>query len=519
MIRVLLFLGFLAACALGFAWIADHPGEILLNWQGYRIETSVGVGLAALVLFGMGFVILWAVLRFVFRIPSLMSLATNARRRNKGYGALSRGIIAAGAGDYSAAHKASKDVAKFLPNEPLALLLKAQAAQLAGDRNGTESAFEEMARQPETRLLGLRGLYMEAARRGDSERANQHAVEAHRIAALAWAGNAVLEYRTANSDWEGALATLESNASAKLIDKATADRQRAVLLTAIAQQKETTDAGEALNLARKAIKLAPDLVPAVTLAATLFTRSGNMKKASRLIETTWAQIPHPDLARAYLDIRAGDSNADRLARAKTLNNLAAGHEESLVTLARAAVHAKDFALARETLAPLLEADQRPAARVCLVMAELEETEHGATGRVREWLARASRAPRDPAWIADGIVTDTWAPASPVSGKLDAFVWQAPTEHLSAPFADWQPAEYEQLLEKIEPTPALAATPLPAPTGDMLLPSQRYGLTAEKGAGAPADSVATPRPVVFPMAPPDDPGPRAQPKAKRWLGLF
>ncbi len=106
MIRVLLFLGFLAACALGFAWIADHPGEILLNWQGYRIETSVGVGLAALVLFGMGFVILWAVLRFVFRIPSLMSLATNARRRNNGYGALSRGIIAAGAGDYSAAHKA-----------------------------------------------------------------------------------------------------------------------------------------------------------------------------------------------------------------------------------------------------------------------------------------------------------------------------------------------------------------------------------------------------------------------------
>ncbi len=67
-----------------------------------------------------------------------------------------------------------------------------------------------------------------------------------------------------------------------------------------------------------------------------------------------------------------------------------------------------------------------------MMAELEEHEHGATGAVREWLARASRARRDPVWMADGIVYDAWAPASPITGKLDAFVWRAPEERLSAP---------------------------------------------------------------------------------------
>ncbi len=59
------------------------------------------------------------------------------------------------------------------------------------------------------------------------------------------------------------------------------------------------------------------------------------------------------------------------------------------------------------------------------MAEIEATEHGDHGKAREWALRAMRAKRDPAWVADGYVTDEWMPASPSTGKLDAFVWSAP----------------------------------------------------------------------------------------------
>src|SRR5437762_9576656 len=65
------------------------------------------------------------------------------------------------------------------------------------------------------------------------------------------------------------------------------------------------------------------------------------------------------------------------------------------------------------------------------MAENEEAEHGETGYAREWLARASRAPRDACWIADVVMSEQWLPASPVTGKLDAFVWQRPDERSSA----------------------------------------------------------------------------------------
>jgi HemY protein len=106
------------------------------------------------------------------------------------------------------------------------------------------------------------------------------------------------------------------------------------------------------------------------------------------------------------------------------------------------------------------------------MAELEEAEHGAAGRVREWLARATRAPRDAAWVADGLVSDRWMPVSPITGRLDAFVWTVPPATLGsqAPAIDEVLADLDdvpKLIEaKAEPvttvTPEVVAAPAPTP---------------------------------------------------------
>ena len=48
MIRVAVFLIALALIASGFAWFADRPGDLVLTWMGYRIETSLMVALVAL---------------------------------------------------------------------------------------------------------------------------------------------------------------------------------------------------------------------------------------------------------------------------------------------------------------------------------------------------------------------------------------------------------------------------------------------------------------------------------------
>ena len=63
------------------------------------------------------------------------------------------------------------------------------------------------------------------------------------------------------------------------------------------------------------------------------------------------------------------------------------------------------------------------------MAEIERTEHGDSGKARAWTLRAVRARLDPAWTADGYVSDRWRPVSPVTGRLDAFQWQTPVASL------------------------------------------------------------------------------------------
>ncbi|MGO7998132.1 hypothetical protein ACC734_37810, partial [Rhizobium ruizarguesonis] len=71
------------------------------------------------------------------------------------------------------------------------------------------------------------------------------------------------------------------------------------------------------------------------------------------------------------------------------------------------------------------ARMQPREAAYLLLADIEEAETGDQGRVRHWLAQALKAPRDPAWVAEGFVSDKWLPVSPVTGRLDAFEWKAP----------------------------------------------------------------------------------------------
>ena len=90
-------------------------------------------------------------------------------------------------------------------------------------------------------------------------------------------------------------------------------------------------------------------------------------------------------------------------------------------VAHVAIDAKEFAVARESLAPLIE---KPTRRAAAPMAGAEQMQ-GDDGRAREWMTRALSAQRDPAWTADGFVSDRWLPVSPVTGRLDAFEWKDP----------------------------------------------------------------------------------------------
>ncbi|MEA2979107.1 MAG: HemY protein, partial [Alphaproteobacteria bacterium] len=345
MIRVLLFLALVAAIAFGVVWMADRPGDVAIVWQGYRIETSVMVAVVAVAIVALLAIMVWSIWRTILRSPDLIAMFLSHRRGVRGYLAISRGLVAVGAGDAPAAKRAANEAGRIAPGEPLALLLNAQVAQLAGDRAAAEHAFRAMAERSDTKLLGLRGLYIEAQRRKDAPAARAYAEEAANAApALGWAGQAALEFRCAAGDWAAALSALDRNSRYGLIDKNEYKRQRAVLLTARALAAADGERDRARTLALDAVKLAPDLVPAAELAGRLLGEAGELRRAMRIIEKAWAANPHPDLAETYAHLRPGDSARERLARVQSLALKAPGHVESALAVARAALDAQDFAV-------------------------------------------------------------------------------------------------------------------------------------------------------------------------------
>ncbi|ODS02683.1 hypothetical protein AUC71_13995 [Methyloceanibacter marginalis] len=126
------------------------------------------------------------------------------------------------------------------------------------------------------------------------------------------------------------------------MDTGTANRRRAVLLTAEARETETFDPDKALTLANEALRLAPSLVPAAELAGRLFASKGEARAASRQIVRTWKLSPHPDLAVAYAFAKPGLSPKDRLKRVEYLAGLTPDDVEGSIAVAQAAIDAKEW---------------------------------------------------------------------------------------------------------------------------------------------------------------------------------
>lgn len=180
MFRILFYFLLIFALGLGFAWLAERPGDLIVTFGGYRYEVTLMVAAVLLVGIVAAVMITWWLLKSIWYSPKTVARHFRVRRRDRGYQALSTGLIAAGAGDGGVARRMGAQASKLISSdqEPLIHLLDAQAAMLEGDHETARKKFAAMAEDPETRLLGLRGLYLEAERLGEREAAEHYAGEA-----------------------------------------------------------------------------------------------------------------------------------------------------------------------------------------------------------------------------------------------------------------------------------------------------------------------------------------------------
>ena len=440
--RAMLALLLLAAAVATAAFFADHPGQVSIVWQGWQIETSVGVLLGAVALIALTLALLVLLLAALRRLPRHLRRRRAARRRRAGEVALTRGIVALAAGQAAEARRAAQRACALLDGTPVALLLAAEAAQREGDTAAVEGAYSALLRRPESEFLGLRGLIGQALRAGDDTAARPLAERARRLRPDApWLADSLLALQGRAGDWAAARDTVAGAARRGALPAARARHHQGVVLYELSCAAERRgDLSRAAGLAAKAQALAADLAAPACQHARLLLGLGRRRAAAKAIERAWRRAPHPDLARLYLDLHP---DAEPLARAVALQRLAAQNPaaaESHLAIAEAALPAQLWGEARRHLGLAAAASPGsspisatvsspigPSRRLCLLMARLEESEAGDNAAARVWLDRALAAAPDPAYVCRqcGGESPEWAALCRQCGGFDTLLWQTP----------------------------------------------------------------------------------------------
>lgn len=383
-----------------------------------------------------------------------MARRNRERRREQGVEALSDAIVALQAGDPARARALAREAQARLPANAAARLLEARADLALGDMPAAREHYRALIASDKTAVAALTGLYDQARAQHRPEAALTFARKALALAPNSgWAADAVFDDLTRRGQWADAVAMVNVEQAGSREERARKRRRQAVIETARAREAETSNPLAALDHALTALKLLPDFVPAALIAARIHINRGETRKAMSLLRRIWRATGHPDVAALYAHAQPGASAVDRLKRLGEIIETPPPHRAAGMALARAAIDAYDWPLARNALAPFVGADATQG--VASLMAEIEEGQSGDQGKAREWLARAVRAPRDPAWTADGMVSDEWEPVSPVTGRLDAFEWKVPMTLTARPA--------EALPPQLPAQAALPLAPLPNPT--------------------------------------------------------
>ncbi|HIM46007.1 MAG TPA: heme biosynthesis protein HemY [Alphaproteobacteria bacterium] len=408
-------IGVIVAVAFQFA---DEPGAASLHWQGWRIDTTVAFLVLCATAIAFVAALTYRVWVASWQVPRRWLGFRRTQRRERGYRALTEGMVAVAAGDATGALRQAKRANNLLGNPPLTMLLSAQAAQLNGDDAAARNYFNSMLGRSETAFLGLRGLLMQAQRDGDEEAVLGYARQAYKLRPKTpWVLTTLFDLQVRHGDWSNARVTLDEAIQQHVLPAEEGrDKRVVVLLGASGEAGEAGAAREALAHAKKAHAQSGAFLPAALRLAGLLIGQGKNRQASRIIHDVWVRAPHPELARLYLSMFEAEDPIKRVHRIERLVSFNPAHQESRIALAEAALEAELWGKARGHLE--LEAGEAPSARVCRLMADLEEAETDNFEAAREWLQKAASAEPDPSWKCTSCGA-AWLHWGPICGKCES----------------------------------------------------------------------------------------------------
>lgn len=440
-IKLFIFVGIIAAVTFFAGMIMDTGGSVVVQFGGYEISVTPIQAAIAIVLFVLTlFLLQWvlgicmAVFHFFNGDETAISRYFNRNREERGYKALTDGMVALAAGEGKEAIDKAAQAERYLNRPELTNLMNAQAAEVSGDTKRAVKYYKRLLDDDQTRFVGVQGLMKQKLADGETEVALKLAEKAFALRPSHDATlNALFDLQTEKSEWQGAQKTIEAKVRSGHLPKDVGRRRDAILsLESARALLEAGDISEGKEAAIAANKGSPALVPAAVLAAEMYLLDDNKRAATGALKKAWGANPHPDLAGAFAEIEPNEASTARLKRFTVLTKQNSESSETKLLQAELALADEDFPAARRAARELAETE--PTTRSLSIMAAIEKGEGADEKTVRAWLNKALTASRGPKWICENCsnIHGTWQARCENCDSFDAMAWKtAPASDLNS----------------------------------------------------------------------------------------
>ncbi len=411
-------------------WVASQEGSVEVNIADRVYMVDLGIALLGALVLIIITAQLYRFWRSIVTVPQWWKKYSEARDKEKGYNALSAGLVAIASGDKKKALKLAKKTKRYIPNQPLAKLLSAQAAVIAGEDKQAENEFLALIEDKQTSFLGVRGLLAQKLKDGNVDQAIQILNFAdEKQPKTPWVLKKLFSLYIQIREWSNAEDVLHRAYKAKVYSKEEFKSLKAAVLLARCDVANSSARFEvALGFAKDAYVIKEDWLPAVIYYAKTRLAHGNFSEARKILEKAWKKSPHPDIARLWVKLfneEFRDQDIDPLKKLNHVKWLRKQHPQNVHARLRYALSAMEANLYGEARTELKDLSEKYALEnVFLALSDLEIKQFKDEKRSSAWLVKASQADREEEWSCtscQAIHTD-WHPICENCGDFNSIEW-------------------------------------------------------------------------------------------------
>ena len=414
----------LAFLLVAFLWIISLNKKIDFSWDGIIFTSTASIILFAIIFLIFLVLIIQRVYLYIRHSPKRIKNTLEIRNYKKGISAIVKSFTAMFNNDTKELLIQSDKIESYLKDNPISLILKAEAARKAKKFDLAEQHYNKMLLDSNTKTLGLKGLLEQNLKKQDYHHALIYAEEIYNINyKLYWIYRTIIQILIRTKNWQKLIEINKDAFGKKIISKKEYLNSISVAKYEIALIKESFSSHESLQLFSEANSDRPNFLPIVKKFANLLINNNQISKAKKLLFKCWSINPHQMLLEEIIFlVKKEDDNLINIVNKLVKNN--PENYDSVVALAKANIISNNWAKAREILKPILSS--KPNRTICELMYQIEMGVSNNAQKANSWKSRGLLGDAEKTWVCkhSGLSQDEWSSVSE-GEHFDSLEWTWP----------------------------------------------------------------------------------------------